>query len=495
LVRAHELRFLVLADECSFERLARNACRATAGLAPLFVYLLTIAPAVQPGDSAELSTAVATLGIPHPPGYPVYVLATYPFTLLPFGDLAFRVNLASAFYGALCVLLIFELLLAMGLNPVPALVSSQFAAFSYYFWAQSLVAEIYTFDVLLLVALLRSIVGFQQDQSTWWLATVAACAGLGVANRSGFALFLPIALVALVQPYARPRPRQALIASLTLLLGLSSYLLLPLRSMDHSAYVWGGHYLIDGTSVRADLTSPLALWDYFTLRPFHWLFFAESHSGSSDRVRTAATWGWAAFLGTGTLLGVVGLTRAWRERRVEVLAIGATALTYAVALTFYGAPDRETMLLPFVVLWSIPVGLGLALLWDSSPVFKTCALLSVATMILVNFPITNRSDAYEPRTDAIRTLDSFESGSIVIGFWPEMAVMEHLQQVEGERTDLTLVHMWATGPYFAYAIADANRMSRPVYVQLYGPPSPDLQLHSISGWAVFDSVDREAGVK
>src|SRR5438045_9307008 len=42
----------------------------------------------------------AVLGVPHPTGYPLYVLLGKLFTLLPVGDVAYRVNLSSAVYMA-----------------------------------------------------------------------------------------------------------------------------------------------------------------------------------------------------------------------------------------------------------------------------------------------------------------------------------------------------------------------------------------------------------
>lgn len=475
-------------------QLARRACRAVALLAPLCVYLATAAPSVQPGDSAELSTAVATLGIPHAPGYPVYVMASYPFTLLPVGDVAYRVNVASAVYGAVCVVLIFELLLALGVRPLPSLFASQFAAFSYYFWAQSVIAEIYTFDAMLLIAMLRALVGFQQRRGTGWLCAAGVAAGLGVANRSGFAMFAPLVALALVRPSARPDLRQAAMCLLAFLVGLSSYLFVPIRSVDASAYVWGGQYLIDGSAVRPNLTSPDNLWDFFTLGPFHQLFFAGPSPSYSDHLSLVATWVWAAFLGSGALLGLVGVARAWTERRLDVLAIAATSVVYLGALTVYYVPDRDAMLLPFVVLWAIPAGFGLGLVWawDTSHVFKVSLALCLATMFVVNQPLASQSGSSARRDEGVRLMDSFERDAIVIGSWPQMSVMDYLQRVEGTRPDLRLVQMWATGPDFAYAIADANRLERPVYVQLFGPAPPELKRHYVDGWAVFDASGTNA---
>src|SRR5918911_702298 len=68
--------------------------------AALLLYARTLAPSVLPGDYAEFQMCAAILGVPHPTGYPLYVLLGKLFTLLPVGDVAYRVNLSSAVYMA-----------------------------------------------------------------------------------------------------------------------------------------------------------------------------------------------------------------------------------------------------------------------------------------------------------------------------------------------------------------------------------------------------------
>ena len=47
-------------------------------------------------DGGELITAVNYLGVPHPPGYPIYMLLLKIFTsIVPFGSLALKSNLFS----------------------------------------------------------------------------------------------------------------------------------------------------------------------------------------------------------------------------------------------------------------------------------------------------------------------------------------------------------------------------------------------------------------
>jgi 4-amino-4-deoxy-L-arabinose transferase-like glycosyltransferase len=139
------------------------------------VYLLTLCPAIYLEDSAEYATVAFTVGISHPPGYPLYALLGKLFTFIPWGTIAWRVNLMSAFFGALtCAFLFlviqkifrqkngrmkkrtnerteertnedsfFVTLLLYYLLPLSC---SLIFAFTQIFWSQSVVAEVYTLN-------------------------------------------------------------------------------------------------------------------------------------------------------------------------------------------------------------------------------------------------------------------------------------------------------------------------------------------------------------
>jgi hypothetical protein len=69
----------------------------------LLIYLTTVSPTVNFIDSGELITAVREPGIAHPPGYPLYVLLGFVASQVLWGDEAWRVNVFSAFWGAMAV--------------------------------------------------------------------------------------------------------------------------------------------------------------------------------------------------------------------------------------------------------------------------------------------------------------------------------------------------------------------------------------------------------
>jgi len=141
-----------------------------AGLAlgvPLLVYLRTLTPTVPFWDSGEFIATSFILGLPHPPGSPVYTMIGRLVCLLPFGTAAWRVNSLSAIFSALTCLLTY-LVVSRTLqrwwaseNPrlstpflcaIGGLVAAFFMAFSNSFWDNAIEAEVYAFSVFLIMA-------------------------------------------------------------------------------------------------------------------------------------------------------------------------------------------------------------------------------------------------------------------------------------------------------------------------------------------------------
>jgi len=66
------------------------------------IYLFTLAPEQTLEDSGELCTAAFYAGIPHPPGYPFWSVYAWFWTwILPFGNVAWRVEVGQSFAAAM----------------------------------------------------------------------------------------------------------------------------------------------------------------------------------------------------------------------------------------------------------------------------------------------------------------------------------------------------------------------------------------------------------
>jgi hypothetical protein len=89
----------------------------------LGAYVFTLAPSVTFWDAGEFIAAAKILGIPHPPGTPLFILIAHVWgTLFPAGEFAYRTNFMTATFSAAGAGLFF-LLVARGLQGrvVPAL--------------------------------------------------------------------------------------------------------------------------------------------------------------------------------------------------------------------------------------------------------------------------------------------------------------------------------------------------------------------------------------
>ena len=191
----------------------------------LGVYALTAAPGVTLADSADYISGVLTLGVVHPPGYPLYTMTGHLFSLLPIGDPAFRVNLFSALWGALCLGMLFLNLRILSLPPLHAAFGSLFLGFTTVFWSETGVAEVYTFNGFLLASVVFWILSYNRDKKPYQLYLTALSTGLALSNHYPLVILSGIGLVFLLDRHDL-RPRIFLKSVVFFLLGLTPYLYL-----------------------------------------------------------------------------------------------------------------------------------------------------------------------------------------------------------------------------------------------------------------------------
>ena len=128
------------------------------------VYMITLAPTVPFWDAGEFIACSYILGIPHPPGTPLYILLGRVWSLVPWGTVAQRINAMSALPSALTIVLTYLTTLKLiRLAQTPAVVEGEepprssewiahlgavvgalLLAFSDNFWENSIEAEVYS---------------------------------------------------------------------------------------------------------------------------------------------------------------------------------------------------------------------------------------------------------------------------------------------------------------------------------------------------------------
>lgn len=210
------------------------------GLA-LALYLPTLAPGLLwgGGDFALFQVKVSRLIIePGVFGHPLYVLAAHPFTWLLVGDIAYRVNLASAVFSAAALALLFRLMVELLGAIKPALLGTLALLVSHTFWTYALMPKPYALNSLLLVASLLALVSWRRSRTEGWLFVSGLLLGLGTLSHGLFILFAPAYLMFACLASATARWRSVLRLGAAFSIGLLPTVALSI--WDQSAGHGGG---------------------------------------------------------------------------------------------------------------------------------------------------------------------------------------------------------------------------------------------------------------
>jgi tetratricopeptide (TPR) repeat protein len=179
-------------------------------------------------DTGEMTAAIHTLGVAHPPGYPAYVLAGKAFSWVPAGHVTYRINVLSALAAALAGTILFLLLaktsVAAGLGAAGLWATSPI------FWELSSVSEMYTLGALAL-AILFHLAG--RDRPGW--ALLFFVWGLSLGTRTDLLLLAPAFLFLAWQSRVSRKDWAAVFFAAA---GLSIFLYLPIRSLQNPWIDW-----------------------------------------------------------------------------------------------------------------------------------------------------------------------------------------------------------------------------------------------------------------
>ncbi len=119
-------------------------------IAVLGVYISTLLRGIgYSGDTTKFQFVGKVLGTAHEPGSPGYTILNYCFvTLFPWGSYSFKANLLSAVFATAAIIVLFFLLQKLSVRRSVAFFTSLIFAFTYTLWSQSVIAEVYTLNIL-----------------------------------------------------------------------------------------------------------------------------------------------------------------------------------------------------------------------------------------------------------------------------------------------------------------------------------------------------------
>ncbi|MBI2422084.1 MAG: DUF2723 domain-containing protein [Candidatus Hydrogenedentes bacterium] len=309
---------------------------AAAALIAFTVYVLTLAPTVSGEDSGEFITAAWSAGIPHPPSYPLYVDIGHLFTWLPLGDVAWRVNLMSAFFGAAAIGALSLLSFRFTGSAAVAFSAPLAFAFSREFWEQAVIAEVYTLNAFLLCLCVLLLWQWRASAKAGWLYAFAAVYGLSLANHPTMAVLGPVFAVAVLglEPVSVGRWRRyGACAAIAGAIALALYGQIYFRSLANPPVDWGN-------------PETVANW-WRVVQREQYAFMVTEHPRSWARLGqqlrdTAHDWGaqWGWLLGALCVAGHAVLFRRHRFWCVFFWALALVASFSALAMQ-NPSPDKE----------------------------------------------------------------------------------------------------------------------------------------------------------
>ncbi|MGB3715997.1 MAG: DUF2723 domain-containing protein [Candidatus Promineifilaceae bacterium] len=443
----------------------------------LVLYVATLSPGLLPADSGEFQLVGATLGVAHPPGFPLYTLLANLMTRLPFGlTPATMVNALSVITGTMTLLLTYYTVFRLTSSVIGGLVSAIALGTATTFWAQSTTANVRSLTALFAALAIYLLIRYREEKGkenelelereserselrpsskVLWLLLIAfvLVLTLGITHHTSliFMGLIFIFYLFLIDRNWIKQPRLWPWLLLAIFTGLLPLLYLPLRA---AAGAQGAP--ADLTTIKGFLNHVLALgfrgdFFYFTEPGILW-----------DRLKVMANV--MTFQFNTLILIVMGigfLLLIWRDRKLAFLLGGSFAIM-ALITAMYRAPQTIEYLMPAYVPLAILLGYAVGYLHNNlradrdaksistrygavSSIFVGIAALVVIVQGVERLP----SFAYLLENGRTREftetiLEEAPVDSVILTDWHWVTPLWYLQEVEGKRPDVEVSFVYPT---------------------------------------------------
>ena len=417
-------------------------------------------------DGGDFVSAARSFGVPHPTGYPTYVLLLRVFgDVVAVGSHAFRANLFSAFTGALTVPLIyvaaFRLIRTVsakevgGVGSVRASAAVAAIAFgtSRLFWTQNTITEVYSLNALFGAVLLVLTFGVIREVRSGETAIrnrvlLAFLLGIGLGNHTTLGLAAtPFSIWVLWIVWQQQRWRGVLDwrPAVGLVVGLSIYVYAPIAASASPIINWGGPNTLEGFRWMASAT----LYQSYA--------FGIESEFVGNRISKTAELLFTQYTIVGTVIGIAGLTTMWSYSREFVYASVASIVAIALYSVAYATADSFIYLISVFMVFSLWLGVGIALLgaqmrrWAARTARFATQQMGVQIVVLVAIALVipgwsvvtgwdeiSISDQREPAEFAEESI-VVAAGGILLVEEPELFAFVYEAQVGNPKSDVMVV--------------------------------------------------------
>jgi hypothetical protein len=301
-------------------------------------------PGLMADDSGEMVAAASCLGLPHPPGYPLFTLFGHIACALPLGSPAFRINLLSMMFLVLAVVVTLQtgrrLMTGWVIFGGPHFLRQReftllggglILFFSLPVLGQALTAKgaVYTMTLCVLALLIDRFVAEGGEPSPKAMCYLLGLWSLGLANHwQTQILWVPVLLLVGVLAWRRVSLRWWLIILSLCGVGVSVYIVLPIRSVAHPYLQWG---------------------DASRFGDFWWIISRKLVSSTEGQIRSWGTYqhfvsGYSSTMFVGAFpgtffLSVIGVMVSLKRRMKMVLFALCLYLPMTAAVLFYAREE------------------------------------------------------------------------------------------------------------------------------------------------------------
>jgi hypothetical protein len=403
------------------------------------------------------------------------------FSWIPYGDVASRANLMSAFFASATVATIFLAARTLALSSIPrvrrptkqtkesgvaaspqqereeldcsgkgaslvATIGAFSFAFSPTFWSQSTIAEVYTLGAFLAAAMLCLVTRMASRvaaSDTRSIFALGLAAGLGMANHLTIVLWLAATALwlLLLNPDWMRQPKSVARLAAGFMLGLSLYLFLPLRAAAHPAANWGN---------PSGLTS--FLW-VVTAGPYRHLAFKLPYRDVLRRIPTMVAFLRQQFGWGGIALGLGGVWVVSEVNRRFLAFSVAAFLGTAISAISYNSVDSFVYLIPAYLVFSlwITIGAGSVLQsarawsrghhWSLPAAAMLLVILVPVSSLFLNYSTVDASDDREAYDFAASAFSRAAGDAILLVEGDEQTfALWYYRDCVGERPDVAVLN-------------------------------------------------------
>jgi hypothetical protein len=448
-------------DEASQLKRSDYYRAALTALLAFVVFLLTAAPGLTGEDSGELITAAYTLGVAHPPGYPLWCILGKLFTIIiPVGTIAYRLNVMSAFFAAATIFFLFLVIRKQTKNRIIAASVSLLFGFSFEFWSQGTIAEVYTLNSFFIAICLFLLQLWNEKRSNRIFFALALMCGLGCTNHHTMA---PLSILFFIYIFFKAHRRSPLpfkvigTAFLFFISTLFIYLYLPIRSQANPYMNWGHPDTIEKSFhhvLRNQYKIPSHVGYVGPGYKRTWKRFGKQMIVYASAFVQQFTWGlfW---------LPILGLWIHFRQKRVEFYLLLSIFLLTSIGFILFsnfmpdleGIHSNDFLFIPSYMIAASWMSIAIHWIWKiwrkkiiRRP-FPALAILITLLLpmpnLLSNFHSNDKSNDYHSIDFGHALMNTMAEGAII---FPQgdhkIFPLLYLQGVLGLRPDVTIANKY-----------------------------------------------------